>query len=774
MSTTTEQESDLTRLEEEVLDRLDKESGHLEADIEAAAGVEEVVEREPEVPLLRTAVAVALPTIASAIMVGGIFSGTGGRIYAAVAGLLGVALATVAHRVKRPALTNLVIVVGIFTIGLLLTIPSGFGSILSVRTEVSKAISEGNLTRPPVRMLPGWQAIIGWLMGMVGFGAAWVAIAIRKAAFGLLLPLPVAAIAAISVPHDQQIASGIVGFVLFVIGLALLSAAAQATGADEQRPPASYELRRALRSLPVIIVVVIALVAASKTNFLFPKTIIDPAQQPQKPKTVPISQVEDRVLFEVKSTISGPWRIGNLDVYDGNDWRLPPFAANQLRDVPKDGIVDRELSPGVRADYTIRGLAGTVLPGLPNTVGVIAEGPKLAYDSRSGAVRVAQGQIEPDLKYTVAAGKLPSVVDLQKLAAPLPAKFDKATYLSIPPPPPAVSDLLAQANTLPSKWDQFDFVRNKVLDTVTATGTGSPVAMPPERVQDMLAGSKQGSPFEIVAAQAMLARWVGVPSRIGYGFDGGELVNNVLQVRPKHGATFVEVYFPTYKWVPVIGTPRKAKPTVGTDPGQQKVDPNVLPSDEVSVELFLPIVTQPASVLGKQILRTILLGMPILLLLLAIYILEPAVRKFRYRGRRRDAALLLGPRARVALAYSEWRDYATDLGFAYPTDTPLMFLDRFLPDDEHTELAWLTTRVLWGDLQFGPDIHHASAAEELSRALRRRLASAQPATVRAVAFVSRLSLKSAYAPQLNDELALDARKEPARATAAASASSGAR
>ena len=99
----------------------------------------------------------------------------------------------------------------------------------------------------------------------------------------------------------------------------------------------------------------------------------------------------------------------------------------------------------------------------------------------------------------------------------------------------------------------------------------------------MLAGSKEGTPFEIVAAQAMLARWVGVPSRIGYGFDGGEVVDSKLEVRPKNGASFLEVYFPGYGWLPVIGTPTKAKPTVGSDPATQQQDPNVLPSDDIQI-----------------------------------------------------------------------------------------------------------------------------------------------------------------------------------------------
>src|SRR5437588_12939015 len=94
----------------------------------------------------------------------------------------------------------------------------------------------------------------------------------------------------------------------------------------------------------------------------------------------------------------------------------------------------------------------------------------------------------------------------------------------------------------------------------------------------MLAGSKEGTPYEIVAAQALLARWAGIPSRIGYGFDGGEVTDNKLEVRPKNGASFPEVYFSKYGWLPVIGTPTKAKPTVGSEPANPRQDALAVPA----------------------------------------------------------------------------------------------------------------------------------------------------------------------------------------------------
>jgi hypothetical protein len=320
-------------------------------------------------------------------------------------------------------------------------------------------------------------------------------------------------------------------------------------------------------------------------------------------------------------------------------------------------------------------------------------------------------------------------------------------FTEIPAPPPAVVDLLEKSPKT-SKWDQFDFLRTYVLANVTATGTGLPKSVPPERIQDMLAGSKEGSPYEIVAAQAMLARWAGLPSRIGYGFDGGELINGQLQIRPRNGASFPEVNFPTYGWLPVIGTPAKAKATVGADASKQQQDPNVLPSDDIQVGLFVPVVIPPDSVLFKQVRRIVAIAIPALALLFLLWMTFPALHKAMVRGRRRSAARSAGPRARIAVAYAEWRDLATDYGYRHDTDTPLMVLDRFSVDAEHTELAWLVTRGLWGDLGGSLTVELASMAEELSRALRRRLAQAHPAPVRAIALVSRLSLRHPYAPEL--------------------------
>jgi len=756
--TTTRDLVDEDLIEELTTDAIAATSGERPPDLPDGEGAEEDEEALADVSW-RLAIAIALPVVSAGVMVGGIFKGASPRIYAIIAGILGIALAAGLARMRKPLMVMLLNIAGMFAIGLLMAAPSGIDHVLNIGDAIAVSRGGGDLLRPPVPIDPGWQAIIGWLMALLSFTTGWIAFVLRRPTTALMLPLPIAAIAGISVPEDQQIASGIVVLLLFALSMGLLSSSSSLDSDDGSRPPLAYEVRRMVKSLPLLAVLTGLLVALSQAGFLFPDSLIDPTKEPQKPRTVPLSEVEDRVLFALSELepegLSGPWRTGSLDVYDGTTWRLPPFAENELQEVPESGIVDDTLQTGAVAVVEVFGMTGAVLPTLPNPNGIVAEGPRLSYDPRNGNIRVTEGTIEPGLRYTITAAALPSVDELRNLTGTVPAEI--VQFTEIPPPPAGIQALIDQAPTT-SKWDQFDYLRLYVLDNVTVSGPGLPVDITPARAEEILTVTKEGTPFEIVALQAMLARWIDLPSRIGFGFDGGEAQDDgTLEVRPKHGATFVEVYFPTFKWLPVIGTPKNAKPSLGNE-GELNFDPNVLPSDDISVQLFLPLAVDPPSTLIRQIRQIVFIVVPAITAIMLVYFTYPALAKARLKSRRRRAAVKAGARARIALAYAEFRDLCTDYGYRHHSDTPLMFLDRFVQDEEHSEFAWLITRAMWGDLDGKLTVDHASAAEEYSRTLRRRLSGAQPGSMRAVAAISRLSLRNPYAPETD----LSARRPKAR------------
>jgi hypothetical protein len=694
MAITEPRGSELKDLEERAADHLEK------GDVPEIE--EEVVDRLPSVdlsvPAGRLGVVVGFSTLAAAMMVGGIFIGVSPRIYAGLAGAAGIAAAVWVRRFRNPILMNVLMALSVFMIGILLNVFKGnLSQLLSPGAFIAEAVDEGNLQQPPVQFSLGWGLIQAWLMAGIGFAAAWVSVELRRPALGMMIPLPIVALAAISVPDDQKVWSGLACLALFAIGLGMLSGVQM--GPDEEQRSLAFELRRAARALPLIGAISVGLFFLAQTNFLFPEPLFDPTQSAQKPKTVPLTEVPDRVLFTVDAKITGPWRMGSLDVYDGVDghWKLPPFAENRLEAAPEDGVLDRELQAGVAAVFTTRGLDGAVLPGLPNMVGIIAQGPFLSYDQRTGNIRLSQGTMPEGLSYTVTAARIPNLDELRQvrfdsLAPEIVPGVSTESFLEIPDPPPAVADLIRRSPR-ETKWDQLDFMRTEFLATVVAEGQGTPVPITPDDVQDMIAGSKRGSPYQIVAAQAMLARWIGIPSRIGYGYDGGDEVAGVLEVRPKHGASFLEVYFPTYKWLPIIGNPQQSVSSTGQ---QTQDDRNVLASDDIAVQLFVPFETDPRSFLFQQIREAVLIVLPFFIIGALLYFTWPILRKAMLRSRRRTWARQQGDAARVALAYAEWRDLCTDFGYRHDGDTPLMFLDRVVADDEHTELAWLVTRTLWG------------------------------------------------------------------------------
>ena len=687
----------------------------------------------------RPIIAVGLSTTSAAVMAGGVFIGLSARVLDVIIGALGIGLATLVFRMRSLVGAYLLMVGGLFGLGLLAAMLQGGPDHLgSLHADVTKAVSSGRILRPPTDFTAGWAAISGWIMATVGFGAGWVALAVRKPGLGVMAPLPLCALAGISLPSSDQAPTAVVAVVLFGAALGVL-AGSQLRGSDEKLPR-GYELRRAARGAVFLAAITGVLVALSQTNLLFPHPLYDPTHHPEKPQTQPLSQVPDRVLFEVSNThVSGPWVLGELDVYDGSDWYLPPFAENQLHNVPADGVVDASLKPGARATITIRGLTGAILPGLPNMVGIQFTGPTLGYDRRSGNIRLVEGAIDNGFTYKVASAVVDEG-DLRGLGNNQKIPDSIRQFANVPPPPDAVRSLIAQAPKT-SAWDEYDYLRNWVLHNVVATGTGTPVAIPPDRVQQIIT-SKQASPFEIVATQALLARWIGLPSRIGYGFDGGVKVNDRLEVHPKNGASFPEVYFSGYGWVPVVGVPLHAQASEGANPQQTNV--NVLPSDDISVRLYIPEETPTSPPLTDALIPVVLIALLVAAVLATVYLAIPVIRKLLRRARRRTAAAAAGPRAEIALAYTEWRDLAADFGYEYTSDTPLMFAERFVQDDDHRQFAWLVTRALWGDLgnQLTPEL--VATAKELSGSLRRRLSLARPITVRMVALFSRRSIRHPY------------------------------
>src|SRR5204862_3179690 len=155
-----------------------------------------------------------------------------------------------------------------------------------------------------------------------------------------------------------------------------------------------------LRSLAFGVPLIVVLVVLAQSNILFPKPAYDPAQKPQKPKAIPLSAAQDRVLFEVASPeggdppIGGPWVIGALDIYDGTEWRLPPYDPKRLKPVPAGGAVNPKLAGEVTVKFTVRDLGdNSTYPGLSNPAKVDFSGAAVMVDPETMTFRTKSGRV---------------------------------------------------------------------------------------------------------------------------------------------------------------------------------------------------------------------------------------------------------------------------------------------------------------------------------------------------------------------------------------------
>jgi len=692
--------------------------------------------------LIRPAAASALVSLGAGFEIGGIFGSWFARSLGGLAALAGAAAAVAAQR--SPRRSNLLVVYPALALVVsLLTLVDAPGGPARVVPLVRAALRSGSLLTPPVPFDPGWRVIVVMTMLMLGFAGAWIATALGKPRIGLALCLPVIGLTAITQPSNGKLLAGAVPIALIIAALALLFGGDVRSARDLGR---AFELKRALRAIAVGVPLLVAVIGLNSASFMFPKPVYNPVSTAQKPRLV--SSSTDDVLFEVhtKTKFTGPWRTGVLDVYKDNAFLLPPQDNKRLEDISGGRPLPEVPARAPTSDVTLilHNLGDTpILPTLGGTQSIQTTLSNMYVDTRTDIVRITSGRLPSGLSYTMHVPPYATNIDLE--TATPGSGIDLAQQLQAPAPPPAVAALLSQAPHT-NAFDRMEYVEHALLDHITAKGAGVPVNVSPADVQDMLAGSKVGSPFQIVAAEALIARWAGVPSRVGFGYDGvNKEQTGVISVRPHNAADWLEVNFNGFGWLPLVAKPKQAEQDLTRTPKQHQ---QILANGEIAVQVFVPYRLVTAKQLYEIVRYWIAVSAPIVLALFAIYLAWPAAARARRRAKRRRWAAEHGPAYQIAVEYAELRDLATDLNVGDLISTPLEYLFQVAHDDEHAELAWLTVRALYGDMRetVGPD--DVAAAEEMSRSVRRRMLKAQPMQSQFLARVSRASLRTPYEPAM--------------------------
>ncbi|MFT5223523.1 MAG: hypothetical protein ACI867_001844, partial [Glaciecola sp.] len=527
------------------------------------------------------------------------------------------------------------------------------------------------------------------------------------------LPAPVLVGGVLLQPPGAEIVSVAVALVLYVAGLAVAYGGDLAK--DTEAGGAKFEARRLGKAAVMLTAISGLMFGVAQLGFLFPPAQESEVIAPKRPE-VPREAPVDRHLFTAEMERNVPLRLGVLDVYDEVAWLTPPFDPNRLVEVT--GPLQAASFVGETFDVTITikdiGQQREV-PIVAGAVTVTDPPDGLQFDPRTNTLRV-QARLKGGTTYTVAATMPPGADLLREAPEPGP-ELDE--FLTIPDPPAVVRALLQE---IPA-------------------GAGNPVDVPPERVSQMLQGA-EATPYEITAAEVMLARWVGVPARIGFGYfdaEGGDTTTH--EIRPANGAMWLETYFEGQGWVPIIGRPQQARASLSDD---QKQDSSILPSGELAAQLYIPVrqtsLLQFYSIVQFWLARIV----PVFVGIFFFWFIVPGLVKGARLQRRRRWAERRGVLARISVAYADFRDRAIDLNIGHPSWTPLEFLDAIDVDEDHTNMAWLVTRALWGDLARDLREEDAESAESAGRSLTKRLSTGQPFIQRSIAYGSRVSLRSPW------------------------------
>ncbi len=356
-------------------------------------------------------------------------------------------------------------------------------------------------------------------------------------------------------------------------------------------------------------------------------------------------------------------RLAVLSDYDGVNWRVGGDYRDAGRVLP---AVAGPGAPGpggtpIRQTITIGDLDGRLLPAAP--VAHEVDGVRVAYDQATGTLIRPEG-LETGITYTVQSRQ--STVDSNLLAgADVPSGPSVARFLALGPgtPPTALTDLAQQIGAdVAGGYQKALALEEFLADHYTLVGDAPSGHAYPNLTFFLFGppngGGQRGTSEQFAASFAVLARMMGLPSRVVVGFQARPGVGSV---RGRDALAWPEILFSGVGWVPFDPLPKNnaspqplesqfhprpspstpppsAQPTISisTSPQAPRRSPSVAPAAPIAFPPWLP------GAIGGGTGGLIVLG------LAAIVLLRHRLRRRRlFRG---------SPGSRVAGAWREVLD----------------------------------------------------------------------------------------------------------------------
>jgi transglutaminase-like putative cysteine protease len=378
-------------------------------------------------------------------------------------------------------------------------------------------------------------------------------------------------------------------------------------------------------------------------------------------------------------------RVAALGDFDGAAWQDDGqfVRVERALPAPADQVSVTVAQTAVRADVTVTGLDGVLLPSLgrPTALRVRARpGAGAAYQPASGTLATL-GAVPDGYRYELAS--YVAIPTEARLAAATPATGPAAApSLGLPPglPPELVSLAAAVTASAPSPYAKLVALQGYLRD-----GSRFPydLAATPGHSYGALtrfltgrgAGDQRGYSEQHAAAFAVLARALGFATRVsvGYLLDRGRLsADDTFTVTTQQAHAWPEVLLSGLGWVPFEPTDDSQLTKVLPPPAETSPDALTGVSagrrDATSAQVVPPLRVPPvgATTDGTRPHASDLLWLWVLLSVAALVVALPLLvvaEKARRRRRRRRG----DPGARVIGAWGEARDRLAEHGVSRAT-----------------------------------------------------------------------------------------------------------
>lgn len=374
----------------------------------------------------------------------------------------------------------------------------------------------------------------------------------------------------------------------------------------------------------------------------------------------------DDEVFTVRSGTRSYWRLTSLDTFDGQVWSSDAryvAVAGRLPAQP-DGEVRGER---VVQQFTISSLSSTWLPVayLPRRVDGV-EGLRYNDELHSlvGDERTTRG-----LTYLVTSSVPRIGADELLRAAPPAGRPQPDGFLRLPPIAPRVRQLAAQITNTAGGPSTSPYLKALALQNFFRQGFAYDLGARPghdqRALENFLLRDRRGYCEQFAGAYAVLARSMGLPTRVAVGFTPGELgADGLYHVRGINAHAWPEVHFDGFGWVAFEPTPGRGAPGAsytGVPEAQARPDnPATATTAAPTPTTVAPPATVPAlpedaatpassPVVGRSALTGVATAFLVAAALALALVAVPLAKRAR-RRRRRRAAITAGDLVLVAWA----------------------------------------------------------------------------------------------------------------------------